>query len=97
MEKHLETISEKLMKKKFNSRLFKAFFGISTTIFYEIWSYIVGLDITVEHILWTLYFLKNNPSDDVSNFYCAVKTWKKYVFKTLDILNTLLPEVFLYF
>jgi hypothetical protein len=63
-------ISEQFMNANYTERGFSSYFGVRLLVMVEIWSYIgvnqVG--VTPEHLVWTLYFLKNNPKDDVNNF-----------------------------
>jgi hypothetical protein len=81
---------------KYNSRISMAHFGVPVEVICKLWNYINEQPqqiIKPVHLMWTLYFLKQNPSDLVNMYKASTKTWLKYVKLTLLLLEDNLPEV----
>ena len=66
----LEEISAKFMQREYSARNFHAFFGLDVEIADSVWEMIRYCEDWLEliHLLWALYFLKINPTDDVNYF-----------------------------
>jgi len=92
---HWANLSHRLTMQGYHSRIYKAFFGVDVESTNEIWEFIAGRDPSIQpiHLLWTLYFLKKNPSDLVTHFNAAVNTWKRKVKLVLQLLDDHLPDV----
>jgi len=90
-----ETIGEMFIKKMHNAVIFQSFFGVDVGTCEILWKAIDKIDESVKpiHLLWALYFLKENPSDRVNHFQSDVKTWKPMVKLVLDFLDASLPDV----
>jgi hypothetical protein len=80
----LKTLAVDIIRAQFTPRRFGAFFGVTLETAGKLWHQI-RLQNTVQpkHLLWTLYFLKQNPSELVNHIDAAPKTWLKYVRLTL--------------
>jgi len=82
-------------------RDFREFFGCLPSIFLALWNllYTVGYlpeGGTIEHLLWTLMFMKIYPKRKQMSVLCdgADKdTWSKWVFTFLDAIAYLEPHV----
>ena len=94
-ELEFQQLANKFMGDKFEERIMKAHFGVSISTITKIWSYIAENrhNVRKNHLLWTMHFLKVNPKDDVNLFKEDIKTVKKWVWITVDLLNKQLPQV----
>jgi hypothetical protein len=84
----------------YNQRKFRAHFGVSVEAVSYIWTMVMlyswSMPIDVSHVLWTLYYLKCYPTNDIASGFlrCDVKTYNKYVeYVLFYVLPTVLPEV----
>jgi hypothetical protein len=92
MEKEFTSQAEEFMRQKYSIYGYRSFFGVSLQTTVSIWEYIEGV-CSEKHLLWTLYFLKINPNDNVNLYPVSKKTWQKYVYKVIDVLYHMLPSV----
>jgi len=82
-------------------RDFREFFGCLPTIFLALWNLLYTLDLlpeggTIEHLLWTLMFMKIYPKRKQMSALCGgvdKDTWAKWVFIFLDAIAYLEPHV----
>ena len=98
MNNKFEIIAKKFSNNKnLSERQFRALFGIPTDCIEEIYDHIKDNNFGVEeeNLLWTLYFLKVYPTENVAELFIGktAKTFKKWVMLTLDLLNSNLPAV----
>jgi hypothetical protein len=84
---------------EFNDRQFHAHFGISKETIIILWGIletnVPKMNFTLDHILWTFYFLKVYNSVDVSASYWKIdaKTYRSWVWKVIHTLFILLNTV----
>ena len=98
----IEKIAKTITKnRKLTERQFRALFGVPINCVVEIFNYIQtnSNGVKEEHFLWTLYYLKVYPTENVAEVFIGktAKTFKKWVNITLQLLNNNLPEVFFFF
>jgi hypothetical protein len=98
MQRLLLCESETFMNESYNPRLFQSFFGVTLSTIIKLFSLLEEAPkITPMHMLWTLYFMKQNPTDLVNHYKADAKTWKLHVKETLGTLIVYLPDVIFYF
>ncbi len=84
---------------KYNHRKTMAHFGVSLEGILKILLIfkIKKVHIQENHLLWSLYFLKCNPSNEVHLFACCWKTWLWVCKRTIEQMEFLLPKVTIFF
>jgi hypothetical protein len=56
--------------KRYSNKIYLEFFGVSLEVTLDIWNYISKAPLFVlkeNHLLWTLYFLKVYPTENVAS------------------------------
>jgi hypothetical protein len=65
-----EQLAVEFMNSNYTERKFSSFFGVSLRVIVDVWNFIRCNQngVTKEHLLWTVYFLKHTPPDEVNKF-----------------------------
>ena len=67
---YFEQLAVEFMNSNYTERKFSSFFGVSLRVIVDVWNFIRCNQngVTKEHLLWTVYFLKHTPPDEVNKF-----------------------------
>jgi hypothetical protein len=97
-QREFERLAEQTVihRSAWRNRRFRSFFGCSSRVATALWNRarkkkLLPVDFAPKHMLWTLAFMKLYDSEEVLAAICRcdAKTFRKWVWKGVDILGDL--------
>jgi hypothetical protein len=88
----LEKVMSSYIKRPKEERIVRSHFGMETMLLLHVINIFL---LQPHHAIWTFYFLKIYPTDDVGSSWAKVdrKTWRKRINETIKNLNSSLADV----